>query len=73
MVAALTAVMMAAMAVPAFAGPKAACNAGNGNGNEFCDPGKSAPQNKGGDEIYCIPEIGGSTLNPGGNNEICGI
>ena len=50
------------------------CNAGNGNGNEGCDPGNSAPQNKGGDEIGCLPpgeESGGSTPNPGGNNVEC--
>ena len=47
------------------------CNAGNGNGNEFCDPGNSAPQNKGGDEIGCPVQQGGSTPNPGGNNVTC--
>ena len=66
--------------------PKVKCNAGNGNGNEGCDPGNSAPQNKGGDEINfvggvpvaptatseCTPEEGGSTPNPGGNNVPCG-
>jgi hypothetical protein len=47
------------------------CNAGNGNGNEFCDPGNSAPQNKGGDEIGCPVVFGGSTPNPGDNNVFC--
>jgi hypothetical protein len=72
-VALVMATIIPAMALPAFAGPKAACKAGNGNGNEFCDPGNSVSHNKGGDEIQCIPEIGGSASNPGGNNEICGI
>jgi hypothetical protein len=44
------------------------CNAGNGNGNEGCDPGNSAPQNRGGDEIGAPVDEGGSTENPGGNN-----
>ena len=44
------------------------CNAGNGNGNEGCDPGNSAPQNRGGDEIGATTAEGGSTPNPGGNN-----
>ena len=52
---------------PAFApAPPAHCNAGNGNGNEGCDPGNSAPQNKGGDEVKTPPF--NSTPNPGGNN-----
>ena len=46
--------------------PKVKCNAGNGNGNEGCDPGNSAPQNKGGDEVLTTPP--NSTPNPGGNN-----
>ncbi len=79
----LMAVMVAlsVAAVPAFAGgyypppepphpSKSPCNAGNGNGSENCDPGKSAPQNKGGDEVPALCE-GGSTPNPGGNNEPC--
>jgi hypothetical protein len=56
---------------PAFAPappppPAVGCNAGNGNGNEGCDPGNSAPQNKGGDEVKTPPF--NSTPNPGGNN-----
>ena len=47
---------------------KVSCNAGNGNGNEGCDPGNSAPQNRGGDEIGAPVDEGGSTENPGGNN-----
>ena len=47
---------------------KVNCNAGNGNGNEGCDPGNSAPQNRGGDEIGAPVDEGGSTPNPGGNN-----
>jgi mannose-6-phosphate isomerase len=62
------------------------CNSGNGNGNEGCDPGKSSPQNKGGDEINpaplgnlegpCVPgnvpdAQGASLANPGGNNVFC--
>ena len=47
---------------------KVHCNAGNGNGNEGCDPGNSAPQNRGGDEIGADEEFGGSMPNPGGNN-----
>lgn len=47
---------------------KVHCNAGNGNSNEGCDPGNSAPQNRGGDEIGAPPGGGGSTPNPGGNN-----
>ena len=43
------------------------CNAGNGNGNEGCDPGNSAPQNRGGDEVL-TPPPSNSTPNPGGNN-----
>jgi hypothetical protein len=72
-VAALMVVAMTVAAAPGFAWEVTGkhCNAGNGNGNEGCDPGKSAPQNKGGDEIGCpIPE-GGSTPNPGGNNVPC--
>src|SRR5829696_1960076 len=66
------------VAPPAFAGgeeppkpppeEKVHCNAGNGNGNEGCDPGNSAPQNRGGDEIGAPVDEGGSTPNPGGNN-----
>lgn len=64
------------VAPPAFAGgycpppppQKVHCNAGNGNGNEGCDPGNSAPQNRGGDEIGAPVGGGGSTPNPGGNN-----
>jgi hypothetical protein len=47
---------------------KVHCDAGNGNGNEGCDPGKSAPHNRGGDEIGAPVDQGGSTENPGGNN-----
>ncbi len=62
-------------APPAFAGghypppeppKKVHCNAGNGN--EGCDPGNSAPQNRRGDEIGAPVGEGGSTPNPGGNN-----
>jgi hypothetical protein len=74
LVAAMLALVVAAP--PAFAGgeypppppEKGHCNAGNGNGNEGCDPGNSAPQNKGGDEIGADVDEGGSTPNPGGNN-----
>jgi hypothetical protein len=76
-VAALLVVAVTLSAAPAFAwvsppSPShSKCNAGNGNGNEFCDPGNSAPQNKGGDEIGCPTFLGGSTPNPGGNNREC--
>lgn len=49
---------------------KSKCNAGNGNGSENCDPGNSAPQNKGGDEVPGVCP-GASTPNPGGNNVAC--
>ncbi|HEU4658365.1 MAG TPA: hypothetical protein VFR97_12605 [Capillimicrobium sp.] len=44
------------------------CNAGNGNGNEGCDPGNSTLHNRGGDEIGGPASMGGSQPNPGGNN-----
>jgi hypothetical protein len=70
-------VVLLVAAQPALAGEyyppppepvKKKCNAGNGNGNEGCDPGNSAPQNKGGDEIGAPVDEGGSTPNPSGNN-----
>jgi hypothetical protein len=67
-------VALSVVALPAFADGyypppepvKKKCNAGNGNGNEGCDPGNSAPQNKGGDEVVTPPF--NSLPNPGGNN-----
>ncbi|ABG03531.1 hypothetical protein Rxyl_0557 [Rubrobacter xylanophilus DSM 9941] len=47
---------------------KVHCNAGNGNGNEGCDPGNSTLNNRGGDEIGAPARRGGSQPNPGGNN-----
>jgi hypothetical protein len=45
------------------------CNAGNGNGNEGCDPGNSTLHNRGGDETANPLGVnGGSQDNPGGNN-----
>ena len=77
----LMAVMVALLvaAQPAFAWGsypppppvKKHCNAGNGNGNEGCDPGNSTLHNHGGDEIGCPPILGGSPPNPGGNNVPC--
>jgi hypothetical protein len=70
----VAAVVLLVAAPPALADvvpppePKVNCNAGNGNGNEGCDPGNSAPQNRGGDEIGADEDEGGSTPNPGGNN-----
>jgi hypothetical protein len=67
------------VAPPAFAGgdggeeppppEKKHCNAGNGNGNEGCDPGNSTLNNRGGDETANPLGVrGGSQDNPGGNN-----
>jgi len=71
-VALIAATIMAVTAMPVFAWEQIGhCNAGNGNGNEYCDPGNSAPVNRGGDEIGCITDEGGSTPNPGGNDVLC--
>lgn len=69
-------VALLVMAPPAFATAKCPeppphkvhCNAGNGNGNEGCDPGNSTLNNRGGDEIGAPVRRGGSQPNPGGNN-----
>ncbi|BBL81084.1 hypothetical protein Rxycam_02613 [Rubrobacter xylanophilus DSM 9941] len=68
----LALLVMAPPALAAAACPeppkKVHCNAGNGNGNEGCDPGNSTLHNRGGDEIGAPARRGGSQPNPGGNN-----
>jgi hypothetical protein len=76
LLAAMLALVVAAP--PAFAGGEyppppppedVRCNAGNGNGNEGCDPGNSTLNNRGGDEtLRPLGVNGGSQDNPGGNN-----